>query len=148
VLFGGTAHAQPVAQTPASAVAAYNKPLTTLHGAGWMPDSKDDTSGSNNDCDGWRERLLFIGTQFSNLYTALLCAGRALPWAGPWRRTFSHRARLQWRLGWYNWEGAWLVVGADGLSANTDRYVVCRVDYGEYSTPTLRLAMWPALAGG
>ena len=94
-----------------------------------MPDSKDDTSGSNNDCDGWRERLLFIGTQFSNLYTALLCAGRALPWAGPWRRTFSHRARLQWRLGWYNWEGARLVVGADGLSANTDRYVVRRVDY-------------------
>ena len=52
VLCGGAAHAQPGAQTPASAVAAYNTPLTTLRGAGGMPDREDGTSGSNDDGDG------------------------------------------------------------------------------------------------
>ena len=47
VLCGGAVHAQPGAQTPASAAAAYNTPLTTLRGAGRMPDSSIDMY--NND---------------------------------------------------------------------------------------------------
>jgi hypothetical protein len=49
VLCGGAAHAQPGAQTPASAAAAYNTPLTTLRGAGRMPDREDGTSVSDDD---------------------------------------------------------------------------------------------------
>jgi hypothetical protein len=52
VLCGGAVHAQPDAQTPASAEAAYDTTLTTLRGAGRMPDREDGTSGSDNDCDG------------------------------------------------------------------------------------------------
>jgi hypothetical protein len=52
VLYGSAAHAQPDAQTPASGEAAYNTPLTTLRGAGRMPDREDGTSGSDDDGDG------------------------------------------------------------------------------------------------
>jgi hypothetical protein len=52
VLCGGAAHAQPDAQTPASAEASYNTTLTTLRGAGRMPDREDGTSGSDEDGDG------------------------------------------------------------------------------------------------
>jgi hypothetical protein len=49
---GGAAHAQPGAQTTASSAAAYNTPMTTLRGAGRMPDREDGTSGSDDDGDG------------------------------------------------------------------------------------------------
>jgi hypothetical protein len=42
-LCGVAAHAQPGAQTPASAAAAYNTPLTTVRVAGRMPDRADGT---------------------------------------------------------------------------------------------------------
>ena len=35
-----------------TSAAAYKTPLTTLRGAGRMPDSEDDTSGSDDDGDG------------------------------------------------------------------------------------------------
>jgi hypothetical protein len=38
--------------TPASAAATYNTPLTTLRGAGRMPDCEDGTSGSDDDVNG------------------------------------------------------------------------------------------------
>jgi hypothetical protein len=52
VLCSGAAHVQPGAQRPASAAAAYNTPLTTLRGAGRMPDREDGTSDTDDDGDG------------------------------------------------------------------------------------------------
>jgi hypothetical protein len=61
VLCGGAAHAQPGAQTPASAAAAYNTPLTTLRGAGRMPDREDGTSGWWHICTTHFFSSLFLG---------------------------------------------------------------------------------------
>jgi hypothetical protein len=49
---GVAAHVQPGAQTPASAAAAYSTPLTKVREADRMPGRADDTSGSDDDCDG------------------------------------------------------------------------------------------------